>query len=163
MNKEKVKLGGMKLVGLTARTNNKDEMTPGKGKIGPLTHHYWSNQVGDQVKSRTNPGVTYSVYTDFESDEHGEYTYFIGQQVDSCDDQNTDDHSTLTIEPSTYQKFTTAPGPMPQVVIDAWQEIWQMTDEDFEGKRTYLADFEVYDQRAENPNEAVVDIYIGIE
>lgn len=163
MNKEKVELGSLKLVGLTARTNNKDEMAPEKGKIGPLANHYWRNQVGNNFNHRTNPGVTYCVYTDFESDEHGEYTYFIGEQVDSFDKQDMDDFSTLTIEPSLYQKFTTELGQMPQVVINAWQDIWQMTEEDFEGKRTYLADFEVYDQRAANPNEAVVDIYIGIK
>ena len=33
----------------------------------------------------------------------------------------------------------------------------------FEGKRTYLSDFEVYDQRAADPNKAIVDIYIGIK
>jgi predicted transcriptional regulator YdeE len=38
-----------------------------------------------------------------------------------------------------------------------------MTAADFGGKRQYLADFEVYDQRAANPNSAVVDIYIGIK
>jgi predicted transcriptional regulator YdeE len=78
MNKEKVKLESLKLIGLTARTKNKDEMTPDKGKIGPLANHYWSNQTGNGFKCRTNSGVTYCVYTDFESDEHGEYTYFIG-------------------------------------------------------------------------------------
>lgn len=138
-------------------------MTPDKGKIGPLANHYWSNQTGNRFKCRTNSGVTYCVYTDFESDERGEYTYFIGEQVDSFDDQNTDDYSTLTIAPSLYQKFTTEPGQMPEVVINAWQDIWQMNEDDFQGKRTYLADFEVYDQRAANPNETVVDIYIGIE
>jgi predicted transcriptional regulator YdeE len=51
---------------------------------------------------------------------------------------------------------------MLNVVIDAWQKIWQMTEHDFEGKRTYVADFEVYDGRAANPNKTVVYIYIGI-
>ncbi len=161
MNKEKIELGTLMLVGLTARTNNKDEFTPDKGKIGPLANHYWSNQVGNSFKHRTNPGVTYCVYTDFESDENGEYTYLIGEQVSSFDEQ--DNFSTLTIESSLYQKFTTGPGQMPDVVINAWQNIWQMGENDFQGKRTYLADFEVYDDRAVNPNEAMVDVYIGIK
>jgi predicted transcriptional regulator YdeE len=37
-----------------------------------------------------------------------------------------------------------------------------MNDQDFGSKRAYLADYEVYDQRAIDPNNAVVDIYIGI-
>ena len=38
-----------------------------------------------------------------------------------------------------------------------------MKEDDFEAKRKYIADFEVFDQRASDPNNAVVDIYIGIE
>ncbi len=163
MNKERVKLEGLKLVGLTTRTNNKDEMTSDKGKIGPLANQYWSNQTGNNFKHRTNPGVTYCVYTDFESDENGEYTYFIGEEIDSFDTQDTNSFSILTIQPSFYQKFTTEPGQMPKVVINAWQNIWKMDENDFQGKRTYLADFEIYDQRAANPNKAIVDIYIGIK
>lgn len=32
----------------------------------------------------------------------------------------------------------------------------------FGGKRKYIADFEIYDQRAADPNNAVIDIYIGM-
>ncbi len=38
-----------------------------------------------------------------------------------------------------------------------------MRTDNLGGKRKYIADFEVYDQRAANPNQAVIDIYIGIE
>ena len=31
------------------------------------------------------------------------------------------------------------------------------------GKRKYIADFEVYDERASDPNNTVIDIYIGTE
>lgn len=52
---------------------------------------------------------------------------------------------------------------MPEVVISAWQEIWAMNENELGGKRKYIADFEIYDQRAVNPNNTVIDIYIGIE
>ena len=52
---------------------------------------------------------------------------------------------------------------MPDVVISAWQKIWAMDGNDFGGKRKYIADFEVYDERASNPNNTVIDIYIGTE
>jgi hypothetical protein len=51
-------------------------------------NEYWSKQYADKIKQRSNPGVTYAVYTDFESDEHGEYTYFIGELVNSVDGQD---------------------------------------------------------------------------
>lgn len=44
---------------------------------------------------------------------------FIGEIVDSLDDQDLSQFKTLTIPKSTYQKFTTAPGQMPDIVITA--------------------------------------------
>ena len=109
---------------------------------------------------RINPGVTYSVYTEYESDETGDYTYFIGEEVSDLGAQDQNQFIPLAIPASRYQKFTTAPGQMPEVVIKAWQAIWQMGSSDFGGERRYLADFEVYDHRASDPAQAVVDIYI---
>lgn len=38
-----------------------------------------------------------------------------------------------------------------------------MSSDDFGGDRAYVADFEVYDQRAIDPTNASLDIYIGIK
>jgi predicted transcriptional regulator YdeE len=162
MKQEKVKLDGLILIGMTVRTNNKDEMNSETSKIGKLAGMYWGKQIANQFKDRINPGITYSVYTEYESDEHGEYTYFIGEEVKSLDNQDQSIFKSLIIPASTYQKFTTEPGNIPDIVIAAWQKIWQMKEKDFEGKRKYIADFEIYDQRASNPSNAIVDIYIGV-
>ena len=163
MKKEKITLDRITLVGITARTNNKNEMNPETAKIGPLVGTYWGKQIANQLKERVKPGITYSVYTEYESDEHGDYTYFIGEEVKPLDNQDLSHLKSLVIPANAYQRFTTEPGKMPEVVINAWQSIWKMTNEDFGGKRKYLADFEIYDKRAQEPNNAIVDIYIGIE
>ncbi|ABS78529.1 AraC family transcriptional regulator (plasmid) [Coxiella burnetii] len=163
MQKQKAQLQKLTLVGLTVRTNNKNEMNPETSKIGRLAADYWSNRVANNIQHRSKPGVTYAVYTDFESDEQGDYTYFIGEAVDSLEDQDLEKFKTITIPASNYQKFTTEPGKMPDVVISAWQAIWAMKESDFGGKRKYIADFEVYDERSADPNNTVIDIYIGIE
>ena len=36
-----------------------------------------------------------------------------------------------------------------------------MNKNDFGGKRKYVSDFEIYDERAANPNNTIIDIYIG--
>lgn len=161
MEKEIVKKAEVKLVGLKARTNNQNEMNPDTAKIGQLAGQFWNQNIGNQIPHRKNPGVTLSVYTEYDSNEFGDYTYFIGEEVDSFDDAPAELHQ-LTIPAATYQKFTAA-GKMPEVVIDAWQQIWKMSDEDFGGKRAYIADFEVYDQRAIDPANTILDIYIGIK
>lgn len=45
MQKEKIKLAGLTLVGITTRTNNKNEMDPETAKIGLLAGYYWGNQI----------------------------------------------------------------------------------------------------------------------
>ena len=150
----------IQLVGLTVRTNNANEQNPATGKIGPLVSDYFSQGTASSILHRANPGVTFSVYTDYESDHQGDYTYFIGEEVSSFDDIPVG-LQRLTIPQSDYQRFTTAPGQMPMVVIEAWQKIWQMDTVALGGERSYVADFEIYDERAMDPNKAIVDVYIG--
>jgi len=134
MKKELISKPEIKLIGLTVRTNNKNEMNPQTAKIGELAMRFWTQNIAAEIKNRKNPGVTLSVYTAYDSNEHGDYTYFIGEEVDSFDPVSTDLH-TLTIPAANYQKFTTAAGKMPEVVIDAWQQIWKMSPADLGGTR----------------------------
>jgi predicted transcriptional regulator YdeE len=137
-------------------------MNPDTGKIGALVNDYFCNQFSTQISHRVNPGITYIAYTDYESDEHGEYTVFIGEEVLSASNQDLAKFTQLDIPASSYQKFTTTSGKLPDIVIAAWQDIWGMTPADLGSKRKYHTDFEIYDQRAMDPNNAVVDICIGV-
>jgi predicted transcriptional regulator YdeE len=161
MKKEQIKKPEIKLVGLSLRTNNKNEMDLQTAKIGKLANQFWQQNIAKEIPSRKNPGVTLAVYTNYASDEHGDYTYFIGEEVTSLTNV-PEGLQELIIPAAEYQKFTTPVGKMPEVVINAWQQIWQMSSNDFGGKRAYQADFEVYDERAVNPSSASLDIYIGI-
>jgi len=162
MQQEKIELNELTLVGLSIRTNNSNERDPKKSKISVLANHYWAHHLSQNIAHRQNPGVTYSAYTAYESDEYGDYTYFIGEAVNSLDNQPFPEFNSLIIPRSAYQKFTTPMGAMPDIIIQAWQIIWQMPLTDLGGKRQYITDFEVYDERARNPQKAIADIYIGI-
>lgn len=152
----------IKLVGITVRTNNRAEFNPETAKIGACIQHYFHQQVPEKIPQRKNPGTTFCAYTDYESDYTGDYTFYIGEEVNAIDDIPEGLHTHIIL-PQTYIKFTTEPGPMPNVVINAWQEIWKMSLEDLGGKRRYHTDFEVYDERAQDPQNAVLDLYIGVE
>lgn len=155
MEKQKIHLPEIKLIGLLVRTNNKNEMVNETSKISKLTSLYWGEKIANNIKHRSKPGTTYAVYTDFESNEYGDYTYFIGEAVHSFESQDLESFKKITIPESTYQKFTTIPGQMPNLVISAWHKIWKMQEADFGGKRKYLADFEIYDERAAGQNSAI--------
>jgi predicted transcriptional regulator YdeE len=61
-----------------------------------------------------------------------------------------------------YAIFTSERGPVQKVVVETWQRIWfELPSAD--NLRTYIADFEVYDERASDPANAVVDIYVGVK
>jgi predicted transcriptional regulator YdeE len=102
------------------------------------------------------------VYTEYATDHTGEYTYFIGEEVDASAEV-PEGLSTITVPQQNYAKFTTESGQMPAVCINAWMDIWKMTSEDLGSDRAFKADFEVYDERALNPANTVLDIYIGIQ
>lgn len=162
MQKSTIELPEIKLVGIKTQTNNKNETDPSTAKIAPTIQTYFQTGVSEKITNRKNPWRTFCVYTNYESDFNGEYTYFVGEEVTSFDNL-PHGLETLSIHPQTYSKFTTESGSLPNIVLKAWQEIWHMKDHDLGGKRTYNADFEIYDNRAQDPTNSIIDIYIGIK
>lgn len=162
MQKSNTELDSIKLIGLKTRTRNQDEIDWENGKMFPCIRKYFNEGIAQSIPNRTKPGTTFCVYSEYESDHNGYYTYFIGEEVDSFDEipAGLEQH---TIPKQSYVKFTTEPGAMPAVVRQPWIEIWQMTPSELGGKRAYLADFEIYDERAADHQNVVLDIYIGVQ
>ncbi len=172
MKKEIIKQPELMLVGISVQTNFQNEINPARAKITPTVQRYFTEQLFNKIPNRVKPGATFCVYTGYDDSAikandnsyMGTYTYFVGEQVSSISDTDLPDNlTTLTIPAQTYVKFTTEPGAMPFVVIQAWQKIWGMKQTDLGGVRRFHADFEVYDERAMNPKAAALDIYIGIK
>ncbi len=157
-----IKLPEIKLVGLTVRTTNKAESDFAAGRMFPCIQRYFHENIASLIPNRKKPGTTFCVYTDYESDHTGEYTYLIGEEVDSFGEL-PHDLKPHVIAPQTYTKFVNGPGRMPDVVREPWYKIWQMTPDELGGTRRYLADFEIYDERAQDHEKLVLDIYIGVK
>ncbi len=164
MKKVTILLPEIVVVGMKARTNNKLEMDIATAKIPATTKKYFVLGWNEKNIYRKKPQRAYSVYTEYESDFTGDFTYFIGEEVTDVD-KIPEGFSKIIIPSQKYVKFTNeVAGPMPKICIDMWQKIWQMTPEQFGGNRSYKADFELYDERAKNyPQDVIVDIFIGIE
>ena len=165
MKKEEIVLKEITLVGLCIRTNNKAILQSSKASnsdIHETIQRYFQEGGNQKIQNLANPGVTYCAYTEYESDYKGDYTYFIGEEVTVVGDL-APGFKTLTIPPQYYVKFTNEPGPMPAVCIDMWQKIWGLSEKNLGFERAYKADFELYDRRATNPKETVLDIFIGVK
>jgi predicted transcriptional regulator YdeE len=120
----------IKLVGITTRTNNAHlfKVDPRVNKVAAIVQKYFHNGLSEKIDGRKNPGATFCVYTNYESDFNGGYTYFIGEEVASFGVVDKE-FEMLTIPVQNYVKFTNQPGPMPAVCIDMWQNIWKMSIE----------------------------------
>lgn len=162
MKKTQIHQAAKKIVGIKTRTNNQFETNSLGGKIFPIVKQYFHENIAAGMPNRTHPGTTFCIYTNYESDHQGDYTYFIGEEVDSFDSIPSN-LETLIIPAQKYIKFTNGPGSMPEVVRKPWQQIWQMTPEVLGGIRSYATDFEIYDERSKDHQNIILDIYIGIQ
>ncbi|CAN5273222.1 GyrI-like domain-containing protein [soil metagenome] len=164
MQKTLTQLQEIKLVGITCRTNNTHifEANTSTNKIAATVQKYFHDGLSNKISNRSNPGTTYCIYTNYESDFSGDYTYFIGEEVNSFEEVGSE-FEKLLIPSQSYVKFTNQPGPMPDVCINMWKEIWAMQPSDLGGERAYIADFEIYDERSSDHKNVTLDIYIGIK
>lgn len=122
---------------------------------------YFYNNLSEKIVNRKKPGTTFCAYVNYESDFNSDYTYFIGEEVNSFA-QVAEGFEVFTIPSQAYAKFTNQPGPMPAVCVDMWKKIWDMSPVDLGAPRSYIADFEIYDERSQDHQNVVLDIFIGI-
>lgn len=160
MKRKRITLPKMSFVGLPVRTSYKLEQNTETAKIQPLVKYYSHSSLPMRTPNRVQPGVFYSIYTDYVLGQDVSYTYFIGEQVESV--KNIPDPlKCLTIPGQLYNCFTFGPGPMPDILLQAWKKIDGMTPQELGGKRAFNVDFEVYDKRSLDPKKTIIDIYIS--
>ena len=150
---------GFYVVGVTARTNNAQEMS-GSGKIGGVWQTFLQPSLVAKIPNKIGVDLI-AVYTDYEIDHTGHYTYLLGLPTSSIEAQPAN----LTVKhvpAGRYAVFTSGRGPVQQVVPEIWQRIWSMSPEELGGTRSFYADFEIYDQRAADPENAQIDVYVGL-
>jgi predicted transcriptional regulator YdeE len=147
------------VIGIAARTDNAKESTA-NGIIPKQWQKFFSEGIAATIPNASSP-TFYGVYSDYASDHNGEYTYVIGQAVKD----GTAAPNGLVVKQipaGKYAVFTTQVGPFAKVIPDAWQRIFKL-EEEGKLKRAYKTDFEIYDQRAQNPQNGQVGIYIGLK
>ncbi|MBW0435852.1 GyrI-like domain-containing protein [Leptospira yasudae] len=140
------------LIGVRTRTKNADEFGP-NGKIGPL----WGKFFQEVFPKLSNPGDSiYAVYWDYESDENGEYSYFIGVPAAS---DNTNGFETLSLPEGTYLELATEKGKSPDIVVQLWQQVW--SDSGIKNRRAFATDYEIYPINFAETPETQVRLYLS--
>ncbi|MGB0064957.1 MAG: GyrI-like domain-containing protein [Terracidiphilus sp.] len=158
MNRETIEMP-FYVAGWQVRTNNADEIG-GHGKIGPLWQRLMQQDLAAQIPNRTD-GALMVVYSNYASDENGAYDYLVGGRVGGVDHLPAG-MTWRKIEPGNYAVILTDKGQMPGVLQAAWARIWKMTPEELGGKRRFVTDYEIYDERSANRQSAQVEIHVGL-
>ena len=147
------------VIGIEARTDNAKESTA-NGIIPKQWQRFFTEGIPAKIQASTGTNF-YAVYSEYASDHNGEYTFVVGQAAkDGTAAPNG--LAAKQIPAGKYAVFTSQAGPFAKVIPATWQRIFKL-EEEGKIKRSYRADFEVYDQRAQNPQNGQVDIYIGVK
>jgi predicted transcriptional regulator YdeE len=149
------------VIGIQVRTSNAKEMTGG-GAIPKQWASFFKDGIAAKIPNKVDSTI-YAVYTNYASDYNGEYDFIIGMKVSSVSDIPPG-MVTKTVPKGKYGVVASARGPAPQVVPEAWQRVYDLDDKkQLGGARAYRADFELYDQRSQNPQDSQADLYIGLK
>ncbi|OIO60900.1 MAG: AraC family transcriptional regulator [Verrucomicrobia bacterium CG_4_10_14_3_um_filter_43_23] len=147
--------------GISVRTNNAAEMS-GTGKMPALWARFQEENLLAKIPQVIDPLKVFVVYSVYESDESGDYDYTIGYQVPTNLDP-AEGFSDILIEKRSYAVIPSDNGPIPAMIISAWKTIWKLSPEELGGERAYRTDFEVYDSRCADPQNAQVDIFLSLK
>lgn len=151
---ETTKKEGFTIVGVTVKTTNEN------GQAAKDIPMLWNEFMIDNVKSKIKNKVddtVYALYTNYEGDHTKPYTTMIGCKVENL--ENIPEELTVKIIPeATYAKFIAKGDLTKNVVYDKWLTIWNTNLE-----RMFTTDIEVYNEKAINPKDGEVEIYVAIK
>lgn len=143
-----------KLIGIKLNKSTTNENGQSAKDCGELWQSFEMNAIANQIPNKLSDSI-YAVYFDYESDENGTFSYFIGVRV-ALDTQTPAGLDELLVPRQIYKKLT-AKGKMPDCVAEAWQSVWK-SDLD----RKFGFDFELYDERSRDWENAEVDLYLSV-
>jgi predicted transcriptional regulator YdeE len=149
-----------RVIGIEARTSNAREMTD-NGVIPKLWDELVREGVLTRIPNRTDSSVI-AVYTDYESDENGLYTYVLGAKVRSTE-TIPQGMVAKQVPAGKYAVLTSDRGPVTEVVAKTWRRIWSLPQSNPGIRRSFKTDFEIYDERASDRQNAQVEIHVGIK
>jgi predicted transcriptional regulator YdeE len=146
------------VIGIVTYTSNKAAFQ--EGTIAKLWQRFFAEEIFNKIPNKCDNAVI-ALYHDYESDKNGGYSLLIGVRVNSTENVPAGMVAKHVIAED-RMLFTTKQGPLAQVVVGEWQNIWDMENQG-ELRRSYTCDYELYDERSYDPAHAVVEIHIGVK
>ncbi len=140
------------IVGISVRTSNNGQADK---DIPALWKRFMEEGVSNNIANKMEEAI-YCAYTEYEGDHTKPYTTVIGHKVEDLDNIPIGMKG-VSIEQSNYAKFVAKGNLMEGAVVNTWFKIWESSMD-----RTYKTDFEVYGEKAQNPEDGEVEIFVGV-
>lgn len=143
------------VIGITVTTSNSDHKKLSED-MQSLWNRFMSENIIDQIPDKVSNEI-YCIYTDYVGNYTKPYVALLGCKVENLDNVP----KLLTGKNFTggkYIKHTVKGNIFEGVVFNAWKNIWNMDD----SQRAYTADFEIYGNNAQNPQDAEIEIFVGV-
>lgn len=147
-------IDGFKLIGLKLPHKTTNEGGQSSKDCGNLWQQFEQVGVADRIPTWAGDAV-YAVYYEYEGDHTQPFSYFIGCKA-APEAEAPAGLDSLLIPEGSYTKVT-AKGQMPDCIASAWREVWNSGL-----PRAYRYDFEVYDERSKDWNDAEVELFVGV-
>jgi predicted transcriptional regulator YdeE len=148
-----VKIEPFEIIGISTRTTNENGQAT--KEIAELWGRFMSENIISKIPNKVE-NVVYSLYTDYKGDHTQPYTAILGCKVEKLD-AIPNGMVGKSFDGGNYVKTTTKGDLMQGLIVNHWSKLFDM-----ELNRTFVADFEIYGEKAQNPSDAEVDFYVGV-
>lgn len=148
------KIKGFCIIGVAVRTTN--ENGEAATAIPALWDKFMSEGILQKIPNKIADTV-YCIYTGYEKDHTKPYNTIVGCSVENLN-SIPEGMVGKCVDEANYEKFTAKGNLMQGAVFSEWTKIWNAGLD-----RTFTADFEVYNEKAADPENAEVDIFIAVK
>ena len=152
MSKQKIQ--PFSVIGISVRTTNENGQAG--QDIPALWNKFMSEGIAEKISNKIDNSI-YCIYTEYEKDHTKPYTTILGCKVENLD---TIPNGMVgkTFGEATYTKHIAKGNILQGMVFGEWTKIWNSNLD-----RTFTADFEIYGEKAQNPENAEVDIFVAVK
>jgi predicted transcriptional regulator YdeE len=148
------KIKSFSVIGISIRTTNENGQA--EQDIPALWNKFMTERTIEKIPNKIDNTV-YCIYTDYEKDHTKPYTTILGCKVENLNNI-PNEMVYKTFDESEYEKFVAKGNILKGMVFGEWTKIWN-SDLD----RAFTADFEVYGEKAQNPEKAEVGIFVAVK
>jgi predicted transcriptional regulator YdeE len=148
------KIQKFSVIGISIRTTNENGQSG--NDIPALWNKFMSEGIIEKIPNKIDSSI-YCVYTEYEKDHTKPYTTILGCRVENLD-TIPDGMAGKAFEEANYSKHVAKGNILHGIVFSEWTKIWNS-----DMQRTFTADFEIYGEKAQNPENTEVDIFVAIK